>query len=1457
MIQTGIDTDVSITLRIPFGLTKTYSLLYSLPSVSRIKYVIHFTTVWYQDNHFPISITGLDLYNTFNFRETNITITLTHKYTSLSEQTTLSRLYNSKTIIFAFPDPWFSSSITSITPSLLITSHKLLINSTLSLLLQRPPDTSIPIPTDNRPIVIITLPQFPVRSGQTAVLPVYLLASSGARYIAIQFSYSYNSSLVNLDPSYNWELNTELSTVVVSGFIDIPDQEENPVKLFDINLLYLSNDSRVTCQLKELLDTTYTRTSPSLCYFSSTEGVAASPGYLQTSPDDVISISTHPQYSVTYNHAVLTQSTIKIPVYTRVYTNNGVKTDPGILSCYSSDSSVLKIATSCSYLYLDGSELSGSSKLIIHFSYGDIETEFSMKVFYPDIPIALTLTDPVLNNIPTYPGTQECVQTFQSSKLLAYTNFSASNEVTANVDVSQFIRDSVFVSDIAEIGDDMYLRGKSPGVGEIFAEAKNTQIGHTVFVVSVNPVEVSCYSPHIYSDYTGYSTDILQSVFYQSVSIDLSLSRTFLYNSTRGYSLAFLQFSDDSIQPTPHYTLSATHSITHEDTTFSLLNHSFVIFNLPSTCPTISPIPYKPEIPLLPPDDFMLHTSSNIITVAGDTATQLGYQTHAELKITLDYGPNQVDATNAVFTRIDIKNVNVIGQLDTEIEVVLEGLSLGHTEVTVSLALFQTMKSFSIQVISASELNSYILAPSSANRIDTLSKLTADTFQTARFVVEAILSNSQTIQITNTSQLTLQVRENSQQTDTEGPLTNKAYLIDNFLFVNSTLVTEDTSVMLSAVLGSLYTYHEVLIETETLSVTNLSEFEVIPDLTGTLASQFPVNFGLTLSDGSEIPRYFGDSPILADLRFEVSDPSSVFFHSTTGMLSLLGNSRGLVYLRVSSESVSRVSNGFAVNLSPLGNGIDLGNEDGLALPHQRINSTFTLPIWLQTSSLYRSIDVSLSYEPSVLSVVRVLPDSTFRGGIFLSQHNTLGTVRLGGITPLAHSGERILIAELELVATQDRDSSIQAEVNSLSGPFPLYDNLLSYTNNPAVTNLTQVIYSQKRTTRSYPWSGRGVRSVRSVSCLERAVSVSGRDVCVRCSAEVMGDVNRDCKFNLKDVTYLFDYVTASYSGFSSTSGRLLKEEADQLPLSLLDVNQDTEISITDVNYLAWVNFGLIYFLDTVDTSLHFPTHSLPAVYDCELSVRVQLINAPESNSLLGIYVELSYTDSSIQLLNVTQGSYVSDTSRSGVVSAIYRTDGFVLRKVIPADFTGQLYISPILIGSDRSDILQQAFTNHSLPSVSYPELRTTIPFLSQQIPVYIPAGYAPYASYTPSQVCGAPSVALKTLGPVLPRELTLYWPQTGGRGPFSIKRVFCAMRGRQYNNIQFPCNRQITTISNFIYPEYTVIGLNPYSVYQFQMEVNGVTSKWTQFKTPEAGKDTLLHSHIYIHSHYPAQFSHL
>ena len=317
-------------------------------------------------------------------------------------------------------------------------------------------------------------------------------------------------------------------------------------------------------------------------------------------------------------------------------------------------------------------------------------------------------------------------------------------------------------------------------------------------------------------------------------------------------------------------------------------------------------------------------------------------------------------------------------------------------------------KSISIQVVNLEGLQISLFP----------SRLGTNTYQTGYLQVEAILSYSIYRIITDVSLLTLRVRERN---DTPGVITNKAYFIGNILHINSSAVDADTNIIVSASYGAFAASYDVFVSTDSLTISHFSAFDSISNLTGILDSKFAVNFGFTLSDGTSVSRYFqeGLPPISPDtVQFEVSDPSSISLDSSTGLVSLLGNSEELVFIRVSSGNISMVSNGFAVNLAPNGNGIDIGNEDGLALPHQQINTTFQIPIWLQTYSDFKSVDISLSYDRAVLSVVKIAPGSLFSGGLFLSQWAPPGAVRLGGIIPRGVSGDRLLIAEVYLQAVR-------------------------------------------------------------------------------------------------------------------------------------------------------------------------------------------------------------------------------------------------------------------------------------------------------------------------------------------------------------------------------------------------------------------------------------------------------
>ena len=1424
-----------VAIDIPFGLSKGLHFTSSLPFVYKLDYYIHSTTVWDQDPYFRISLVPLNIHSSISYRDTEVAISLTLDSLSISQNATLSQMDTSRLVTFRIPASWFLSYASSVSPSFIAESQlSVLINTTLSLQLLSSQTPNFSLTASARPVLLVTLPTYPLATNTTATLSVYLLADTGARYFSAKFVYPPNSSVENLDPSFQWDFSSNSSAVAVSGFVKIPIRQNGMFKLFDINLIIHNSNGTVSCDLIQLYDNSFNPLIPprSLCYLSSPYGVTEYTGQLNILSDSVTGIAAYPLYSVLYNHAILSHSEIRIPISVYLYTETGVSYDSTHLACNSSNTDIIKVALSCSYLYVDGSELSGAHSVSIHFSYQQLKTEFNIKVLFPDIPIALSLEDPILNTIPVFPTNSGCVSKFQRSKLIVYANFSTAREIVLNIEVLDFVRESLYVSDtdLAVLGEDLYLEGVSVGAGSITVEINNREIGVTQFVVSSGPVAVTCYSPHVYSD---LSVNNPEPELYEPFMIELLFHRTFLYNSTLGYSIVFLQFSDDTVMPIASYRISVSSGVLHAANTFSLIDNSSIAFSLP-TCPSFPSLSFITNVDLYTPDIVSITLSSQILTTEGDPASLFGYNTSAVLSVLLVYMSVAVDASNAAFIGIDIQNPNLLNKVKTDIGTVLETrYSTGQTQIVVSLPWLSMTKSISIQVVNIEGLQITLLPfYPSTNNISVLSRLGTNSYQRAYLQADIILSYSINRAVTDVSLLTLQIREYNQQTNTAGVITDIAYFIDNILHINSTAVTADTEVIVLATYDVFTASYVVLISTDSLAISHFSEFELIPNLTGILSSQFAVNFGFTLSDGTGVSRYFQEGVPPVALLFEVSDPSSIFLDSSTGLLSLLGNSEELVFIRVSSGNVSMVSNGFAVNLAPNGSGIDIGNEHGIALPQQQVNTTFQIPIWLQTYSDFKSIDVSLLYDKAVLSLVSISPGSPFSGGLFLSQLYPPGALRLGGIVPRGQSGDRLLIAEIQLEAVRANRAEISASVNSLSGPSPLYYNLLSLTDS-VVTKLTQVISPESNSSVYSPWSNERKRASRSVACSERGTAVSGRAVCTRCSTQVRGDLNRDCLFNLNDVSYLLDYITASYTGFSSANSRLLREEFAQLSLSTTDINEDTNLSIADVYYLNWVNFGLFYFLQSVGVSLVFPSNALPSVYSCELVVSIQL-DSPSSNySMFYVYIELT-ADGSLEEQLVTQGEYITNTSRESISSGLYKTDSLIFKAIIPSN-QSEYGVSPLLLASDGQQTFYQAFTDRSHPTLNYPELRATLPFSPSPVSLLIPEGYSPYRRYTPPPFCGAEAVPLRILGEVQARELTLYWPQTGGRGPYTLRRVFCSRIGRESSG-QYPCNGVVRLNTNIQYPEYRVTSLNPFSVYNFKMEVEGNSSQWTQFKTSEAGE---------------------
>jgi transmembrane protein 132 len=65
--------------------------------------------------------------------------------------------------------------------------------------------------------------------------------------------------------------------------------------------------------------------------------------------------------------------------------------------CSSVEPRLLKVSSTCTSVYVDGSELRGLANVYIHIQYKTIRASTSFNVWYPRLPISVWVSDKTLN----------------------------------------------------------------------------------------------------------------------------------------------------------------------------------------------------------------------------------------------------------------------------------------------------------------------------------------------------------------------------------------------------------------------------------------------------------------------------------------------------------------------------------------------------------------------------------------------------------------------------------------------------------------------------------------------------------------------------------------------------------------------------------------------------------------------------------------------------------------------------------------------------------------------------------------------------------------------------------------------------------------------------------------------------------------------------------------------------
>uniref|UniRef100_A0A3B4G7X1 Transmembrane protein 132D-like n=1 Tax=Pundamilia nyererei TaxID=303518 RepID=A0A3B4G7X1_9CICH len=208
------------------------------------------------------------------------------------------------------------------------------------------------------------------------------------------------------------------------------------------------------------------------------------------------------------NTAVLTGKRVSVPVKTLAVEASGSVTDvTDYTNCRSTDEDVLKVSERCSYVYLNGKETRGKSRIMLNFTYGFLSAQLEMSVWMPRLPLRIDVADPELSQIKgwrvpvttgnrrsTWDSEEEeemrkgrgCMLQYQHSTVRVLTPFVAQPDTEAlpdpltgektveyflgsdwqvQIDVTNLVRYSLNIADpdVARVQDGVLLQGRAVG----------------------------------------------------------------------------------------------------------------------------------------------------------------------------------------------------------------------------------------------------------------------------------------------------------------------------------------------------------------------------------------------------------------------------------------------------------------------------------------------------------------------------------------------------------------------------------------------------------------------------------------------------------------------------------------------------------------------------------------------------------------------------------------------------------------------------------------------------------------------------------------------------------------------------------------------------------------------------------------------------------------------------------
>ncbi|KAL8198767.1 UNVERIFIED_CONTAM: hypothetical protein K2H54_023100 [Gekko kuhli] len=230
------------------------------------------------------------------------------------------------------------------------------------------------------------------------------------------------------------------------------------------------------------------------------------------------------------NTAILTGRTVAIPVKVIAIEMTGTIMDVSAdVECKSSNEDIIKVSSSCDYVFVSGKESRGSMNAGVSFSYDHLSALLEMTVWVPKLPLHIELSDSRLSQVkgwrvPILPDRRSaresdddeeederrqsrgCTLQYQHATLQVFTQFhTTSSEGTDQVvtmlgpewmvEVTDLVSDFMRIEDprVAHMVDSNTLAGREPGTTlfKVASPLMEAVLGETLVTVADEKVTIT------------------------------------------------------------------------------------------------------------------------------------------------------------------------------------------------------------------------------------------------------------------------------------------------------------------------------------------------------------------------------------------------------------------------------------------------------------------------------------------------------------------------------------------------------------------------------------------------------------------------------------------------------------------------------------------------------------------------------------------------------------------------------------------------------------------------------------------------------------------------------------------------------------------------------------------------------------------------------------------------------